>query len=162
MRGIGVADRGDEHDVRVSRIDGDAADVVSIVQAEMGPRPAAVDRLVHPVPVADRIAERRLAAADVDRVGAGRGNGKRADRGNGLRIEDRKPRPAGVSRFPDAAVHRSKVELVRPARHAADRVHAAAAEWSEHAPAKARIQCRIVRFLLGGRARRLTKLVFPR
>ena len=106
----------------------------------MRPRLAGVGRLVDAVAVAHRIAQRRLAAADVDRVRRRRRHRERADRRDRLRIEHRRPDAPAVDRLPDAAVHRSEVELVRAAGNAAHRIDAPAAEWPEHPPVQSGIQ----------------------
>ncbi len=129
-----MADCRDEYRVRVPRVDGNLADVLRVGKPEMRPALAAVGRLVHTVAVPDRIAKRRFAASDVNDVRAGRCDGKRADRCNRLRVEDRHPRAARIHRLPHAAVHRSEVELVRAPGYAAHRVHSAAAERTEHPP----------------------------
>ena len=144
-----MADDGDEHDVGVLGIDRDAADVVRVLEADVRPRPPAVDRPVHAIAVADRIAQRRFAAPDVDDVGVRRRDRERADRRDRLRVEHRRPRAARVHRFPDAAVDRAEVELVRPARDAAHRIDASAAERTEHPPTQTRIETRVVWLLSG-------------
>ena len=136
VRRIEMTDCRHEDDVRVLRIHGDAADVVGVVESDVRPGNARIDRLVHAVAVADRIAERRLTTANVNRVGTRRRHGERADRGDRLRIEHGRPGAAGVHRFPDAAVHGSEIELVRPSGHAAHGIDTASAERAQHAPPK--------------------------
>ena len=114
----------------------------------MRPRVPRVCGFVDAVSVAHRIAQRRLARAGVDQIGVRRRDGDRADRGDRLRVEHRRPRAARVGRFPHAAVHRAEIELVRPARHAADRVDASAAEWPERPPSQAGVERRVDRLLL--------------
>src|SRR5262249_37130193 len=132
-------------DVGVLRIDGDLADVLSVIKADVRPGLAGVGGLVHAVAVADRIAQSGLAAADVDGVRRGRRNRQSADRSNRLSIEHRHPDPPGVRGLPAAAVAGAHVDLVGPPGHAADGVHAAAAKRSEHPPLEAGVETRIVR-----------------
>src|SRR5689334_4200255 len=135
-----MPDGGDEDHRRIAWVDGDLADVLRFIEADVRPRRAGVGRLVHPITESDRIAERRLAAADVNHVGCRRRDGDGTDRRHRLRIEDRRPDTAGVDRLPDAAVHSAEIELVRPTGYAGRRGDASAAKWAEHAPMKSRIE----------------------
>ena len=116
VRRVQMPDRRDEHDVRILRIDGDLADVLRVVEADVRPRLSGVGGLVHAVAVAHRVAQRRFAAADVHRVRRGRRDRDRADRRHGLRVEHRRPHAPRVDRLPHAAVHRAEIEFVRPPR----------------------------------------------
>ena len=129
-----MAERGDVDDVRVARMDDDAADLLRVVEADVRPRLPAVGRLVHAVALGDVGAHVGLAAADVDHVRIRRRHGQRADRADRLPVEDRQPRAASVDRLPHPAVHAAEVEMLRFARHAAHGEHAAAAERSDQAP----------------------------
>src|SRR5205807_1957646 len=64
---------------------------------------AGVGRFVDAVAGLDVAADVRLAGADVDHVGVGRGDGQRADGLGRLVVEDGLPADAAVAGFPDAA-----------------------------------------------------------
>ena len=134
IRGIEVTNRGNEHHVGILRIHGNLADVLRVAQAKVSPGGTRVRGFVDAVAEAGRVTQRGLPGADVDRVRGRRRDRQGADGGNRLIVEYRRPRSAGVSRFPDAAVHMAEVELVRPPGHAARGGAAATAERAEHAP----------------------------
>src|SRR5262249_24540970 len=136
--GVEVSDRRDEHDVGVLQIYRDAADMLRIVEPQVGPGLSGVRRLVDTVRETGRVSKGRFAASDVDRIGGGRRHRDRADGGDGLIIEDGLPDPAAVDRLPEPAVHRARVELLRTPGYAGDRIGPATAEGAEHAPLEAR------------------------
>jgi len=137
-----VPDRRHEEHVGVLGIDGDLADVLRVVEAQVRPAFPGVVGAIDAVAEAHRVTQRRFAAADVHDVRRGRRHGDRADRGNRLSVEHRLPSPAAVDRLPHAAVHRAEVELFGAARDARGRRHAAAAKRAEHAPAEAGVERR--------------------
>src|SRR6185436_8656292 len=53
VRGVRMPERGDVDDVRVARMDDDAADLLRVVEADVRPRLPAVARLVHAVALGD-------------------------------------------------------------------------------------------------------------
>ena len=61
----------------------------------------------------------------------------RTDRRDGLAVENRKPYPATVDCFPDAAVDRAEIEIVGTTGNAARGGDAPTAEWPDHPPAQA-------------------------
>src|SRR5205085_4550475 len=75
-----VAERGDVDEVRVARVHTHARDLVSLLEADVLPRAAAVGGLVDAVAARDIAADRRLAHADIDHVRVRLGDGDRADR----------------------------------------------------------------------------------
>ena len=79
-----MSDRGDEEDVRVSRVDRDLADVVRVGEADVRPRLSGIGGLVQAIAVAHRIAKRRLATTDVHDVRSRRRDGESANGGNWL------------------------------------------------------------------------------
>src|SRR5262249_48384013 len=121
-----AAEDRDVDDVRVRRIDEDAADLPRVRQAHEPPRGARVRGEVDAVAVDDVVARVRLARADPELVGVGRGHRDRADRGR-LLLEDRLPRQAAVDRLEDAARAGPDVDRVRVAGDAGDRGDAPAA-----------------------------------
>src|SRR5262249_30195793 len=86
-----VAEGGDVDDVRVPRVDDDAADVVRFLEAHVPPGLAAVGGPVHALAPRDAVARVGLAGADPDDVRVGRGHGDVADGGRALVLEDRSP-----------------------------------------------------------------------
>src|SRR5262249_59003433 len=100
----------DEEPRRVARIDRDLGDLLPLAQAEVAPGSSRVGGLVDAVADGEIGPLQALAAADVDQVGVRRRYGDRADRGGGLVVEDRRPRPAVVVAAEDAAVDRADVE----------------------------------------------------
>ncbi len=135
VRSKGVAERGDENDVRILRMNDERADMAAVFQADIAPVPAAIDGLINAVAVGDIAAQRRLARAGIDRVVIARRDRERTDRGSGmLLVEHRLPVGAAVGRFPDAAGDRAEIISVRLTRDAFDRDRAAAAKGSDLAP----------------------------
>ena len=110
---VRVAERRDEQAVGIARIDGDARDLLRVVEAELRPCAAGVGGLVDAVTRRQVGPVQAFAAPDVDDVRIGGGHGDRSDGSGGLVVEDRHPGAPGVGRFPDAAVHRRHVEGVR-------------------------------------------------
>lgn len=106
----------------------------------MLPGPAAVGRSVDSVSNGEIGALQSLAAAHVNDLGIRRGDRERADRLRRLSVEDRHPDAAVVGAFPHAAVIGGDIEDVRLFRHPGCCDGAAAAEWSNHAPANAGIE----------------------
>src|SRR6185503_5411304 len=95
--------RRDENDVGVPRIDDDAADVLRVLQAEVGPALPAVDRLVDPVAVGNHPLGIVLTGADPDHVRILLVDGDHADREGAFPVEDRGEADPGVAGLPDAA-----------------------------------------------------------
>ena len=76
---VGVAERGDEDNVRICWMDDDRADVARVFQADVGPRFARVGGFVDPIAERDVAADAGFAGADVNDVGIGIGNVNRTD-----------------------------------------------------------------------------------
>src|SRR5205807_1562520 len=125
---VGVAEHGDEHPVRVARVDQHGPDLLAVAQADVLPGLAAVGRFVHAV--ADRQVRplQALAAADVNHVGVRRGDGQGADGAGRLVVEDGGPDAAVVGGLPDATVVDADEEDVGPPGHAGGADGATAAE----------------------------------
>src|SRR5205085_1461034 len=129
-----VAERGDEHDIRVSRVDDDGADVPAVPQTQVLPGLAGIERLVYAVAIGDVAARAGLAGADIDDVVIRVGDRDRSDRGDLLLVEDRLPGAPGVGALPDPTGHRTEIPGCRIPRHAAHRHHSAAAERPDLPP----------------------------
>ena len=93
----------DEDDLRIARIDHDAADVLASLQADVPPRPAGIVAAIDAVAVADAALVVGFAGADPDRARVLRIDGDRADRIGALVLEDRREGDAGVGGLPHAA-----------------------------------------------------------
>ena len=95
--------RADVDDVGVGGMNDDAADAARLVEAEVSPRRAGVDRLVdavaHHVAVANRPG---FAGAGPHGFGIGRGHGQGADGGYRLVVEDGREGRAAVGGLPHA------------------------------------------------------------
>src|SRR6185295_13375146 len=87
LRTVGVAERAGQHDVRIARVDDDAADPPRRVEAAVRPRLAGVCRLVDAVADRDVAADERFAGAGPDDVRVRRRDRQRADRGHRLVVE---------------------------------------------------------------------------
>ncbi len=140
VRAVRVAEDRGVNALRVTRVDGEARDLLGVAKAEMRPRFPRVRRLVDAVADGEVGPLQALAAPDVERVGARRGDGEGADRARGLVVEDRRPHASRVRRLPDPAVVRGGVEDVRVAGDAACRDGAPAAKRADHSPAHLREQ----------------------
>src|SRR5262249_6575967 len=69
MRTVDVAERRDEHDVRIPRVHDYAADLPRRLEADVLPGPARVGGSIYAVAELDRVAHVGLAGADVHDVG---------------------------------------------------------------------------------------------
>ncbi len=122
VRAPQMADRRDIHDVRIAGMNDDAADVPRLVESDVRPRAAGVDRFV------DAVAPRRalpvvgFARARPDDVRVRRRHREVADRHHRVHaVEDRRPRRALIRALEDPAARRADVDRVGCARHAGDR-----------------------------------------
>src|SRR5882672_5414794 len=93
---IAVAHGGGEHNVRVLRIDNDAADATSLLKPHQLPGLARVSGFVDARADRDMAANVRLAGTRPNCVWIGRRDGQRTDRGHGVLIENCIPMNAAV------------------------------------------------------------------
>ncbi len=112
--------RGDVDDVRVRRMNDDAADGLGLLEAHRLPGQAAVRRLVDAAPWRDRVARVRLAGAGPDLHRVARCDREHAHRDDALVVEDRSPGDAIVDGLPDAARGSRGKERLRRRRDAGD------------------------------------------
>ena len=115
-------------------MDDHAADVVRVAEAEVQPRLAAVERLVHAVAPRGGLAVVGLARAHVDDRGVGGRDGDVPDRRDVLVVEDGLEGHAVVDRLPEAPRGRRHVEGRRPSLHHREVVDAAAHDGGADAP----------------------------
>ena len=110
LRTGGAAERADEHEVFVRRMDDDRADAAGVGKSHLRPRLAGVGRLVdavaHHVHVADRPGFTGAGPHDIRIAWRDR---ERTDRLRGLVVERRLPRQPAVGGFPHATGRRARV-----------------------------------------------------
>ena len=131
-----MAERGNQKDVGIARVDQDLADLLRVRKPDRLPRRAAIARAEHADSLGNVGAHVRFAGADVDRLRRGRRNRDRADRSDVFLVEDRLPGPPGIVGPPHAAVDRSEIEAPRVDRIALDGEDSAAPERPDRAPVK--------------------------
>ena len=136
---VGVAEHGDEEAVRIARVHEDGGDLLSVAQSEVTPRLAGVSGFVHAVADGEIGTLEAFAAAYVDDVGIGGGEGDGADGTGRLVVEDGLPGAAEVVGLPDAAVVHADVEDVGLAGDTGGADGAAATKGADVAPTQARI-----------------------
>src|SRR5262249_18550890 len=107
---VGMAERGDEEAIRIPRVYGNLRDLLCVAQPQVRPGGAGVRRLVDAVAYRKVRPGQAFAAADVQNVRIGWRHDNPANRAGWLIVEDRLPRPAGVGRLPDTAVHHPDIE----------------------------------------------------
>ena len=99
--------------IGIVRVDDDLRDLLAIAQSEVPPGLAGVGGFVDAVAHGEIGALKAFAAADVDDVRIGRGDGDGADGAGGLAVEDGMPGAAEIVGLPDAAVVDADVEDIR-------------------------------------------------
>ena len=102
-----MSQRRDEGDVRIFRIDDQAADGVRVRQADELPGLAGVDGLVHAIAADDVAADARFAGADVDDVGIGLGN-RDARRSTATRLSSCRTAASSSGRRPWSSTRRRR------------------------------------------------------
>ncbi len=103
VRSPQIAERRDVHDVGIGGVDHDAADVVSLLEAQVRPGNAGIHRFVDAIAPRRALAIVGLAGADVENRRVGWREGEVADRGVRLIIEDGLPGVAAVDRLEDSS-----------------------------------------------------------
>ena len=138
LRGVGVAQRGRVHDVRVRRMDGDPADPRGRVEAHVFPGLPGVGGLEDPDADGDVRPDEGLAGARPDDVRVGLRDRERPDGVDVLVVEHRAPLDAPVLGLPDPPGGGPGVVDVRVARDAGDRERAVpdGADMPEPEPAE--------------------------
>src|SRR6267378_6757786 len=106
-----MSQSGDERDVRIFRVDDQAADGTRVAQPGKLPGLAGVDGFVYSVSADDVAANASLSRADINNVWIGFGNRERADgrRSVLLLVEERLPVEAAIGGLPDAACNAAKI-----------------------------------------------------
>ena len=122
-----VAEHRHVHEIRVGRMDLDAADGPGVPKSDVLPGLARIGRLVHADARRDVAARTRRPCPDVNHVGIRFRHFNRAD-GSGLEeaVRNAGPRRAGIRRLPDPAARAAHVIQLLVAGDAGDRGHAAA------------------------------------
>ena len=130
-----VAEGGDEDDVGIGRVDGDASDLLRLDESHGCPGLPRIARLVDAVTLGEVASHAGLAHAGVDDVGVRLGDGERADRaGPEVAVRHRQPGDAAVLGLPDTAARGAEVVDVGLAGDAGDGGDATAAVRSDAAP----------------------------
>ena len=135
---VRVSENRHECDPRVPGIDRDSSDLMRVGEARSRPAASRVRRHVHAVSVRNVRPHVGLAGADVNHAGIRRRDGDRADRGDRLGVENRRPGPAGVARLPHPAPDGAEVEVIGIARNAGGRESPSAAKRADAPPAQVR------------------------
>ena len=134
----GIAERGDDHQVRIGGIDKDAVDLHRVLEADVLPGLAGIGRLPHAVAEA---AADGVAGAGINDVGIGGSDLDGADAIDArLLIEDGEPRHAGAGGLPDAAQRRADVERAGVADDTGHGGDASAVERPHITPLESRIE----------------------
>src|SRR5262249_26370937 len=120
LRSVRRAERARHDDLRICRIDDDAADAAGLLEAAQRPRLAGVGGFVDPAADRNMAADPRFTRSGPDEVRIGGCDGERTDRLYRLVIEDLRPVDAAVDAFRDAAGRAACVVDERIARHADD------------------------------------------
>ena len=117
--------RRDVDDLRIARIDHDAADVLRILQPEVPPRAPGIVAAIHAVAVADAALVVRLAGADPNRARVLAIDRDGADRIGALVLHDGREGRAGVGGLPHPAGRDADVPRLLVLRMHRDRADAA-------------------------------------
>jgi hypothetical protein len=112
--------------VRIGRVEHDFVDVLRLLEPQVGPGLASVERAVEAVADRDAVARVALARADPYDIRVGLVDGDSADRRDRLVIEDWRPGEAAVDGLPDAAGGRAGIHHVGIGLDDLDGGHAAA------------------------------------
>ena len=145
-----MAECRDQHDIRIVRIDDHRPDLTRVLEAEMAPGLAAIDRPVHPIAIGHVAARCSLAGADVDDVVIGGRDGDGADGADRGVIGQRLPGVSAIGRLPHPARHRSEIKGAGIAGYAGDREGASTAVRTDAAPSQRPKEARVHR--CGGRS----------
>src|SRR6266513_1438095 len=131
-----MAEDRDENPVLVARIDNDAADLLSVAEAEVTPCLAGIGGFV------DAVAGRKVrplnsfSAPDINHVRIRGRHREVADRASRLLVEDGCPDATIIGRLPDAAVVDADVEDIRLTSNARCPNRPPAPERPDHSPLK--------------------------
>src|SRR6266700_1830181 len=156
----------DESDIRVLRMDGNAADRARVAQASERPGFARVDGFVHAVSVNDVAANAGLTCAGIDHVGIGRRYGDCSDRWRHVfhLVGHGTPGQSAIRALPHAAAYATEIICVRIADDAAHGQNSSATEGANQSPGEAMPRTFwFVLFVVGRRfSFRLTRFPFTR
>jgi len=132
---VGMAFGGDEEAVWILRIDENRRDLLGVAKVlHVRPGFTRVGGFIDSVAGGEIRALQSFAAADINNVRIGRGDGESADGAGGLIVENGIPGVAKSVVFPDAAVDGGHVKHIGLVRDAGDATVAASAEGPDAAP----------------------------
>src|SRR6266481_8910323 len=134
-----MAERRNQHDVRILRINENAPNMLRITQANIGPRLSTVGGFVNTIAVGEIRTQVSFAGAHINDVGVRWSERNCANRSNRLTVKNRFPRFSAVRGLPYAAANRAQVINVRLSFNSAYGNTASAAEGANTAPAQAAI-----------------------
>jgi hypothetical protein len=103
LRAISMSQCACEHDVGIFRIHNHTRDAAGFFEPHQVPGLARIERLINALPNGDMAANERFAGARPHDVRIAAGNGKRADGGHRLPVEDRFPMRSAIGRFENTA-----------------------------------------------------------
>ena len=125
-----------EESIRISRIDRDLRNLLSIAQSQMRPGFSRVGRFVNAVADGKIGSMQTFAAADINDIRIGNRHGDGTDRTGWLIIKDRLPGSPVIGRLENAAIDLRHVKDIWLRGNAGDRARSTAAEWSDVAPSQ--------------------------
>src|SRR5215831_7186838 len=143
IRSEGVAECRDQHDIRIVRIDDHRPDLTRVLEAEMAPGLAAIDRAVHAISVGHVPARRSLAGPDVDDAVVGWRDGDGADRADRGAIGQRLPGVTAIGCLPHTARHSAEIKGAAIAGYAGDREGASTTVGADAAPSQCPKEARV-------------------
>ena len=110
---VSVPKSADVHRICILLIDDDAADLARVTQTDVLPAFPTISRSIHPIAGGEVRSNVGFPRAHVNNSWIGGSDSNRADRSNGLMIEDGRPGHSGVRGFPDAAIDRAEIKRIR-------------------------------------------------
>ena len=131
VRAKRMAERCDVRDIRVFRMDEHASDGTGVLEADIFPGFASVDRFVDAVAMGNISADTGLSSAHVNHIRIGRRDGDTANGRGLLVVKDGLPSHGAIRGFPDPAAGRAKIVSVGIARNSGSGERASTAEGSD-------------------------------
>ena len=123
-----------ENDIGIFWVNGEAADVASVLQTDRVPCLARISALVHAIALQDVVADAGFSSADIDHIWV---RFSYRDRSYGRKlflVRHGNPIQSAVGRLPYATTHSAKVVGIRLAHYARNREHASAPKRADQPP----------------------------
>src|SRR6185312_609634 len=118
-------------------------DLVSVYKPDVRPGLAGIGGLVHAIAGTETGSNVGFPRTRVNHARVRRCHGNGTDRSDRLLVEDRIPGTTGICGFPDSTADRSEIEVIRLARDAGHRHHAAGTKWADHPPLESGVKRRV-------------------